>query len=96
MWGTKGLPTYGLGALPVVESIKTAVPLCTQLVLSLAALDLGLETWADNEQKVTLIWTKTFLRSTSLFNHKCFSNIQFRLYMQRMPHIFTEGSLHAL
>jgi hypothetical protein len=22
MWGTKGLPTYGLGALSVVESIK--------------------------------------------------------------------------
>jgi hypothetical protein len=22
MWGTKGLPTYGLGALPVVESIN--------------------------------------------------------------------------
>jgi hypothetical protein len=22
MWGTKGLPTYGLGALPVVESMS--------------------------------------------------------------------------
>jgi hypothetical protein len=25
MWGTKGLPTYGLGALPVVESINQSI-----------------------------------------------------------------------
>jgi hypothetical protein len=25
MWSTKGLPTYGLGALPVVESINQSI-----------------------------------------------------------------------